>query len=162
MLGHIPDAAERSWQQGVTRVGKLGLNFQRPGFGIHLIECVGDMAGKWELRVVGQEELELRTGLLTHKGTGLLLAHFEAEPDGVQRDNRGERLRRIRIHQPSHGNLCIADQAADGCVDRTVFQVQLGGFQRPPLCLDFASRGLNLGFGGQLGLLDVGLVGRGQ
>jgi len=85
--------------------------------------------------------------------------HLEADPHGIERNDGGERLRRRGRHQPAHRHQRIADAAADGRANGAVLEIQLGGVQRALARSDPALGGSDLGFGGERGLFDGGLVG---
>src|SRR4051794_19697316 len=97
MVGDEADASELAGEQRVLWVRELGLNFEGASLGVDLVERVGHAAGVGELGIVGEDELELRTvgcdaAFARRELEILSLAHFEADPDRVQRDDGGEGL----------------------------------------------------------------------
>ncbi len=160
----VADAPELAGQQAVLRIGKLGLQLQGAGPRIHLVERVLHFAGLREDGVIGQDQFELqaflrRPTLLCHEGQVLRFANFETNPNWVQRDNRGERLCRVRIDQAADGHQRVADQAADRRLNGAVLYIERRGLERAALRLHLALGGLHLGLGGEPCLLHVGLVG---
>ena len=93
------DAAELAGQQGVLRIGEAGLQLQRAGLRVHLVERILDVAGRGEFGVVGQDQRERQARRravrpsLVHEQI-FRFGHLEADPDGIERNDGGERLRR--------------------------------------------------------------------
>ena len=57
VLGNIADAPELAGKQPVLRIGEFGLQLQRAGPRVHLIERVRHFAGLRKHRVIGQNQL---------------------------------------------------------------------------------------------------------
>ncbi len=164
-LGHLhTDAAELAGKNGALGVGETSLQLQRAGLRIHLVQGVFDVAGRRILRFVrqhqGQRQIPAGQRLrAAHPRQILRLGHLEADPDGVERHDGSERLGRIGIDQAAHRHQRIADTAIDGRANGAVLQIQFRGAERGALSLHLGLHGIDLGAGGERGLIDAGLQG---
>jgi len=147
-------------QQRVLWIWETGLQLERAGLRIYLVECVLNAALLRKFRSVRQDQTQRRL-----KQRGIFLerevarfGHLESYPDRIQRHDGGERLRRIGGNQAADRHQCIADQSADGRAYGGVFQIEFCRVKSGALCIRFSGGRRNLCRRGKTGLVDVGLV----
>ena len=139
-LGLQTNLSELPRQKRVLGIGKTRLQLQRAGLGIHLIDRILHAAFLRKFGIVGKRQ---RQGRLSQNSSLaerqiLRLAYFETNPDGIYGNNGGQRLRRTRGDQSANRHVRVADQSADGRLDRRVLQIQLRRFYSAAQRFDFS------------------------
>ncbi len=116
--------------------------------------------GQHQLEVLWTICLQLHTRLesaLEHEH--LLLAHLELHPDLVERDDRRERLGRVRRHECANVQFRITDSSADRRRDRGVVEIELGAVKSRLAGGNIGVSSLDTDFCRKTLLVDVRLLG---
>ena len=128
--GAHADADELARQHGMIGIPERRLDFQRARLRVDAVQRVLDVPLIGGHGPVVEDELDRKgsaCGVL--KERHLRFADLEAHPHGIERHDRGQRLRRCFGHQAADLQQAVADTSADRRADRRVLEIQLCGPQ---------------------------------